>query len=92
MPSNLDHVIDPSRLDVIDLVRFPVPPGGSSRWSCTRCGAEHLASDSWAVTFDTVRGPVAAVVCPDCSETFRTRGLDQASSSRSRTRARNDAI
>lgn len=58
---------------VLDLTRFRIPETvTSSRWSCTNCGGEHDPEQSWALTFDTVRGPRVAVVCPDCAEDLRS--------------------
>ena len=65
--------LDPSTLHVLDLTRFQVPERApSSRWSCTNCGRDHEPDESWALTFDTVRGPRVAIVCPHCAEDFRS--------------------
>ena len=65
--------LDLSTLQVVDLTRFHVPQRvPTSRWSCTNCGREHEPHESWALTFDTVRGPRVAIVCPHCAEDLRS--------------------
>lgn len=65
------HALAPERLRVLDVTPFDIPQGPTnSSWSCTRCGIDHRADDSWSVVFDTARGPRSMVLCRACAEIY----------------------
>lgn len=74
----VDHgrTLAPGHLRVIDVVRFGLPEGPNrGSWSCTRCGIEHPAAESWSVVFDSARGPCSMVLCRLCVEDYRSPDL-----------------
>lgn len=68
-----EQVLSPGRLRVLDVTRFqPSDRVVAGNWSCTRCGTEHPMADSWALIFDTARGPRSMVLCSACAEEYRS--------------------